>query len=113
MYGKIIDGKLELASNPMTVGKYKIYNPRPEQYEAEGYLKIIAAEYPTDADKLYVREYAEQDGAIYEVWVEAKIPERTPSLEERVSVVESQITDTELALCGLYEALCAADGKEV
>ncbi len=113
MYGKIIDGKLELASSPMTVGKYKIYNPRPEQYEAEGYLKIIETEYPVEADKLYVKEYAEQDGAIYEIWVEAKMPEHTPSLEERVSAVESQITDTELALCELYEALCAADGEGV
>lgn len=113
MYGKIREGKLVLAPNPMAVGKYKVYNPLPAQYEAEGYLKIIETERPVDAGKHYEKEYSEKDGAIYALWVEASMPERTPALEDRILAVEAQMTDTQLALCELYEALCAADGEEV
>ena len=113
MYGKIIDGKLVLAPNPMTVGEYKIYNPHPEYYETEEYLEIIETEHPTDTDKYCEKKYVERDGKIYGEWAEAGTPEYLPPLEDRVSAVEAQITDTQLALCELYESLCAADGEEV
>ncbi len=112
MYGKIIDGKLIPAPNPLVVGKYKIYNPKPEDYTAQGYLKITETEPPADG-KNYAKTYRECDGVICTDWIETEKPVAHPALEERVSAIEAQVTDTQLALCELYEALCAADNEEV
>lgn len=121
MYGKIIDGKLVCAPNPMLaditneetgeIARYKVYNPRPEQYEAEGYLEVIETEYPEasegDADKYYEKRYIERDGKIYGEWVETEapeapeVPEPTPTLEERTSALEENVA-------GLSEELEAA-----
>ena len=114
MYGKIVDGKLIYAPNPLAteevnketgeISKYNVYNPLPTTYEAEGYLEIIETDYPTD-DKYYEKQYVERDGKIYSEWVETEPPYHEPSLEERVAITESQITDTQLALCEVYEML--------
>lgn len=112
MYGKIISGEFTPAPNPLSNGKHKIYNPTPVEYKAAGYLEVMEAECPSEAGKHYKREFSEQNGAIYAVWVEVNMPTKAPLLEDRVLAVEAQLTDTQLALCELYEALCAAD-KEV
>ena len=115
MYGKIIDGRLVIAPNPMVANitnkngetrTYKIYNPRPEQYEAEGYLEIVETDYPS-TDKYYEKRYIERDGKIYGEWVEAEapeapeVPEPTPTLEERTAALETNVA-------GLSEELEAA-----
>ena len=112
MYGKIIDRQLVIAPNPIIVDEYKIYNPKPEEYAAEGYIEVIESEPPAEANKHYEKSYAERNGKIYGEWVEAEAPKHAPALEERVSAIEAQITDTELALCELYEVLCNTDAKE-
>lgn len=112
MYGKIIDGSFIPAPNPLVIGKYKVYNPNPEEYKSQGYLEITETEAPADG-KSYVAVYRECDGMIYTDWTEVEKSEARPALEERVSAVEAQVTDTQLALCELYEALCAADSTEV
>ena len=113
MYGKFIDGKLTLAPNPITVGEYRVYNPSSEQYAAEGFLEIVEAEHPAETDKYYEKRYFEREGKIFAEWIEVEAPVREPALEERILAVEAQMTDTQLALCELYEALCAADVEEV
>ena len=113
MYGKIIDGRLVIAPSPISANikdedtgetaRYKIYNPRPEQYEAEGYFEIVETDYP-DTDKYYEKQYVERDGKIYGEWVEAEapeVPEPTPTLEERTSALEENVA-------GLSEELEAA-----
>ncbi len=93
MYGKIIDGKLILAPNPMVVGKRKIYNPKPEQYVENGYLEIIETDYPDD-NKYYEKQYIEQDGVIRGIWVETEAPEFptvVPTLEERTTALEQAL----------------------
>ncbi len=112
MYGKIIDGNLIPEPNPLVVGRYKIYNPKEEDYKAQGYLEITETEPPADG-KSYTKIYRECDGVICTDWIEVEKPEARPALEERVSAIEAQVTDTQLALCELYEALCAADNTEV
>ena len=112
MYGKIINGNFSPAPNPMVVGKYKVYNPSPEIYTSQGYLEIIETAPPADG-KNYTKTYRELNGVICIEWIEAEKSERPPVLEERVSAIEAQVTDTQLALCELYEALCAADSMEV
>lgn len=99
MYGKIIDGKFILAPNPLVSGGYKKYNPRPKDYEDEGYLEVVETEYPDIPDgeiKYYEKQYVERDGKIYGEWVETEAPEvpavePTPSLEERTSALENNV----------------------
>ena len=113
MYGKIIDGKLVLAPDPMLAdirneetgetARYKVYNPRPEQYEAEGYLEIVETDYP-DTDKHYKKRYIERHGKIYGEWVEAEAPE-VPEETEPVPTVEERVADLEERTDDLGEAL--------
>ena len=114
MYGKIIDGMLVLAPNPMLAdirneetgetARYKVYNPRPEQYEAEGYLEVIETDYPEVAYgevKYYEKHYVERDGKIYGEWVEAEtpeMPEPTPTADERITALEEKTDDLGEAL---------------
>ena len=122
MYGKIIDGKLVFAPNPMLAdirneetgetARYKVYNPRSEQYEAEGYLEVIETEYPEasegEAVKCYEKRYIERDGKIYGEWVETEapdVPEPKPSLEERTSALEVEVNDLGEALNMILEGV--------
>ena len=61
MYGKIINGKLEPAPNPMVIDGYKIYNPYPEQYEAEEFLEVVETEYPMESGKHYEKKYSQDE----------------------------------------------------
>ena len=112
MFGKIIDGNFIPAPNPIIVGKFKIYNPGSSDYKSLGYLEITEKEPPADG-KNYTKVYRERNGVICMEWIETEKSERHPVLEERVSAIEAQVTDTQLALCELYEALCAVDSLEV
>ena len=121
MYGKIIDGKLVSAPNPMIADitnkstgvtkKYKIYNPRPEVYKGNGYLEVIETEYPEVAEdevKYYEKHYVERDGKIYGEWVEAEAPEEpvpTPTLEERTAALETEVDDLGEALNMILEGV--------
>ncbi len=107
MYGKIIDGKFVIAPNPMVLGGYKLYNPRPEQYKAEGYLEIVETDYP-DTDKYYEKKYVERDGKIHGEWVEAKAPEilePTPTADERITALEGEVDELGEALDMILEGV--------
>ena len=117
MYGKIIDGNLVSAPNPMftnitnketgKTARYKVYNPRPEQYEAEGYLEVIETEYP-ETDGFYKKYYVERDGKIYGEWVETEAPEifePKPTLEERTTALEEKTNDLGEALNMILEGV--------
>lgn len=107
MYGKIIDGKLVLAPNPLITWRYKIYNPRPEDYIEEGYKEIVETEYPTDG-KYYDSSYVDRNGKIYREWVEAETPEVTePTLttDERITALEERTDDLGEALNMILEGV--------
>jgi hypothetical protein len=107
MYGKIIDGKLVSAPNPLKSGNYKIYNPKPKHYEAEGYLEVIETDYP-DTDKYYEKHYVERNGKIYGEWEEIEapdVPEHIPTAEERITVLEGEVDDLGEALDMILEGV--------
>lgn len=107
MYGKIIDGKLVLAPNPLVAGGYKIYNPTPGVYENNGYLKIVETDYPND-DKYYEKKYGERDGKIYGEWVETDAPEVAPAQPtegERITALEETVGDLEEAFNMILEGV--------
>lgn len=104
MYGKIIDGKLVLAPNPLASGAHKIYNPRPEKYVAEGYLEIVEIDAPDDG-KYYEKQYVEIAGKIYSEWVEAEAPEQQPTADERITALEQRTDDLDEALNMILEGV--------
>ena len=110
MYGKIIDGNLVTAPNPMFTNitdedteksaRYRVFNPTNEQYETEGYLEIVETDYP-DTDKYYEKRYIERDGKIYGEWVEAEapeVPEPTPTADERIAALEEELRAAKILL---------------
>ena len=108
MYGKIIDGKLVLAPNPLVTWRYKIHNPRPEDYIEEGFKEIVEAEYPADDGKYYEAHYVERNGKIYREWVEAEAPEMivpTPTAEERITALEGEVDELGEALDMILEGV--------
>lgn len=111
MYGKITDGKLVIAPNPITIGKYRVHNPSPEHYEAEGYLEVIETEHPEAPEgeiKYYEKQYTERDGKIYGEWVEAEAPEAPeskPTLEERTTALEEEVGDLNESLDMILEGV--------
>ena len=107
MYGKIIEGKLVLAPNPLITRRYKIYNPRPDDYIEEGYKEIVDTEPPTD-DKYYEAHYVERNGKIYREWVETTPPEAeepVPTTDERITALEERTDDLGEALNMILEGV--------
>lgn len=116
-YGTLTDGKLVFAPNPLTVGLFNVHNPSGEIYAAAGYLPIVDTPYPQPDEpidsedlKYYVHSWEERGGRIVGVWTEAEppVPDPVPpTLEERVSAVESYTAtlgaDLDLLLSGATE----------
>lgn len=100
-YGKLIDGSIIPAPNPLTIGRSRVYNPTREQYAAHGWLPIIDTPMPETPEgeepKYYTYHREAVDGQIVRVWTETEPPEpetvlpahQTP--EERISQLEGTV----------------------
>ena len=78
MYGKLIDGNIVLASNPLHINRGMIYNPSGYIYESVGYKPIVDTPVPESEDGTevyYTSHWEEQDGKIVRVWTETDPPE--------------------------------------
>ncbi len=82
MYGKLINGELYGAPNPLKTADGDVFTNDPAVYLASGYKPIITAEYPSDG-KNYVGSWAETATEINQVW--AEMPQSD----------DDRITDTE------------------
>lgn len=99
-YGKLIDGVLIYAPNPLSHNGMRIYNPSGDLYVAEGYAPIIetsAPESTEDSVVYYAPTWEMQANQIVKVWIETEPPVEeievapSPTLDERVAAVESAI----------------------
>ena len=78
MYGKLIDGNIVLAPNPLHINRGMIYNPSGYIYESVGYKPIVDTPVPESEDGTevyYTSHWEEQDGKIVRVWTETDPPE--------------------------------------
>ena len=78
MYGKLIDGNIVPAPNPLHVNRGMIYNPSGYIYESVGYKPIVDTPVPESEDGTevyYTSHWEEQDGKIVRVWTETDPPE--------------------------------------
>jgi hypothetical protein len=69
MYGKIENGGLIYAPNPLTVDGKKIYNPPADVLQKNGYKKIIQTPFPQDG-RHYRQAYDDGKTEIIVFWKE-------------------------------------------
>ena len=102
-YGKLRDGVLVIAPNPLTFGGRKTYNPPAKFFEMAGYLPVEETSQPDDGG-YYVSTWAEQDGKIVQVWTAAEPPSTEPDVptweettNKRISSLENAVDDLIIA----------------
>lgn len=105
---KAIDADIEIDG---VIRRARVYNAKPEHYKSAGYLEVIEAGYPEVAEddiRYFEKVYTERDGVIYGEWVEVDPPEPetpTPTLEERTTALEAEVSDLGEALNMIIEGV--------
>ena len=98
-YGKLINGQIVPAPNPLHVNRGMVYNPSGYIYESVGYHPIVDTPMPEPEDGTevyYASHWEEQDGQIVRVWAETDPPEPepepdpAPTTDERVVALEAE-----------------------
>lgn len=92
MYGKLIDGYLVRAPNPLQAGDFTISNPTETQLLEQEYCPIIAEDKPEKEGFIYTSVYVfdEDNNTIIHSWQKQEMsPE--PSLEEQVKLLKNEI----------------------
>ena len=83
IFGKLADGQIIPAPNPLKVGGSPIYNPTADQYVAHGWLPIIDTPMPGtpagEEPKYYTFRREVRDSQIIRVWEETTPPESEPA----------------------------------
>lgn len=99
-YGKLENGYIRYASTTVIWQGHIVNNPDSTKLKALGYLPIKHVDMPQDAQQgqHYESSWEQSETEIVQVWKLVKdepIPEMSPTLEERVNVVED--SNAELA----------------
>ena len=71
MYGKLVDGELRGAPNPLKTEESYIFTNNAAIYLANGYKPIILTEYPSDGG-YYTESWIETETEIIQVWTEVQ-----------------------------------------
>lgn len=69
IYGKLVDGELRGAPNPLKTEESYIFTNNAAIYLANGYKPIILTEYPSDG-KNYIAAWTETETEITQIWTE-------------------------------------------
>lgn len=69
MYGKLVNGELRGAPNPLKTEESYIFTNNAAIYLANGYKPIILTDCPSDG-KSYVGSWAETETEITQIWTE-------------------------------------------
>ena len=102
MYGKLIDGKLQLAPNPLKVDGKTVANPGKELLLNLGYMPVLVTEQPCREGYYYIACYKAENNQIIQYWDEYKV-EETQTLEDRLDVVEQTAETIAVAVEELIE----------
>lgn len=74
-FGKLIDGIVHYAPNPISRGGVTISNPSKVEYLSRGYMPIILTERPQKEGAVYLPYYMVEDNEIIKKWKEIILPE--------------------------------------
>ena len=69
MYGKLVNGELRGAPNPLKTEESYIFTNNAAIYLANGYKPIILTEYPSDGG-YYTESWTETETEIIQIWTE-------------------------------------------
>lgn len=69
IYGKLVDGELRGAPNPLKTEESYIFTNNATIYLANGYKPIILTECPSDG-KSYIDSWTETETEITQIWTE-------------------------------------------
>lgn len=72
-YAKIVNGKVEYATEPIRKEGYEIINPKPEDFYGEGYQAVVKTPQPEREGYYYTRSVEGVNGIPTEIWTEHKI----------------------------------------
>ena len=96
IYGKLIDGELRGAPNPLKTEESYIFTNNAAIYLANGYKPIILTDSPSDG-KSYLSSWTETETEIVQVWTEQpqiEMDEATPEqLEEALRQIGGVAND--------------------
>ena len=90
MFGKLIDGELRGAPNPLKTEESYIFTNNAAIYLANGYKPIIMAEYPSDG-KSYISSWTETETEIIQIWTEQPQIETDEATPEQLEEALRQI----------------------
>lgn len=84
MYGKLNNGALIPAPNPVVQNGVQIFNPEPAIWAALGYLPVQQTAQPEDG-RLYDCHFEEENGHLVQRWTEA-----APTAEALLAVLTGE-----------------------
>ena len=90
IYGKLVDGELRGAPNPLKTEESYIFTNNAAIYLANGYKPIIMAEYPSDG-KSYIDSWAETETEITQIWTELPQTDEIPDSEALSIITERDV----------------------
>ena len=77
IYGKLVDGELRGAPNPLKTEESYIFTNNAAIYLANGYKPIILTDSPSDG-KSYTSSWTETETEIIQVWTEVQQSDNDP-----------------------------------
>ena len=92
-YGKLVNGQLVPAPNPLRLHNGEVYDPSGYLYAAVGYKLIVDTPVPEAVSKTscFVSHWEEQEGQIIRVWTETDPPASSePKLADCAGAAEDQ-----------------------
>lgn len=82
MYGKLIDGYLQIAPRKLNGDDVVVYNPPDEMYLAAGYKPVIFVDSPeAPSGYYYESDWEEQTDAIVQIWTLMPLPNDIDEIE--------------------------------
>ena len=90
IYGKLIDGELRGAPNPLKTEDSYIFTNNAAIYLANGYKPIILTDSPSDG-KSYISSWTETETEIIQIWTEQQQTENDEATPEQLEEALRQI----------------------
>ena len=82
MYGKLINGELEIAPRKLINGDFMVYNPPESLYLTNGYYPIEFTEEPTAPEGYYYESgWEQQENSIVQTWILTELPNEIDDAE--------------------------------
>lgn len=106
MFYKLENGAL-IRAPKYIVDNGTTYINNEEKLREKGYKDLVHDSNIVDGSYIVKTTYTEDDNNIYEHYEWAKYedtePRQEPTIEERLTETESNVTELQLALCDIYE----------